>query len=139
MGLFELLRPLVQGGQKASSVSASTVGPDLDAAELARRPGVGLEKLRRIEPAYHEFTIPKRGGGTRRILAPSPPLKAIPRRILRRLLGRLNCHRAVRGFEPGESIVTNALPHVGKAVVVRLDLKDFFASTSAQRVHDYFR
>ena len=43
------------------------------------------------------------------------------------------------GFQPNESIVTNALPHVGRAVVVRLDLRDFFPSTTSRRVYHYFR
>src|SRR5262249_41023225 len=37
------------------------------------------------------------------------------------------------------SIVTNAKSHVGRAVVLRMDLKDFFTSTSAKRVEQYFR
>src|SRR5262249_44280484 len=66
-------------------------------------------------------------------------LKTIQRRILRRLLGRLRCHPAATGFERGRSIVTNARAHVGKAVVVQMDLKDFFTSTTTRRVRKYFR
>ena len=107
--------------------------------ELARRLGMSEEELRAVEPAYRKFSIAKRGGGWRKILAPDDQLKIIQRRILRRLLGRLKCHPAATGFERGQSIVTNARSHVGKAVVVRLDLKDFFTSTRAKRVHAYFR
>jgi RNA-directed DNA polymerase len=107
--------------------------------ELARRLGMSEEALRAVEPAYRKFSIAKRGGGWRKILAPDDKLKIIQRRILRRLLGRLKCHPAATGFERGQSIVTNARSHVGRAVVVRLDLKDFFTSTRAKRVHVYFR
>src|SRR5262245_22800337 len=108
-------------------------------AELARRLGLAEEELRAVEPVYRLFTLPKRSGGTRQILAPDDRLKEVQRRILRRLLRRLRCHPAAAGFERGWSIVTNALPHAGKPVVVRLDLKNFFPSTRAHRVRKYFR
>jgi hypothetical protein len=107
--------------------------------ELARRLGVAERELCAFEPTYREFTIAKRGGGTRRILAPDEPLKQLQRLILRRLLRRLRVHPAVRGFERGQSIVTNALPHTGKPVVVRMDVRDFFPSTKAPRVYRFFR
>jgi hypothetical protein len=100
---------------------------------------MSAKDLRAVRPSYREFTIPKRSGGRRRILAPDERLKTIQRRILRRLLGRLRCHPAATGFERGRSIVNNAQVHVGKAIVVRMDLKDFFTSTRAKRVRCYFR
>lgn len=109
------------------------------AAELSRRLDVDKAQLRRIEPRYREFTIPKRSGGERRILAPEPGLKALQRRILRRLLARLRAHPAAMGFERDRSIVTNALAHRGQAVVLRFDVVDFFPSTSVKRLQKYFR
>jgi hypothetical protein len=109
------------------------------AQELARRLGLSVEAIRTLQPVYREFTIPKRSGGVRRILAPEEPLKTIQRCILHRVLARLKCHPAATGFERGRSIATNAGVHVGKAVVVRMDLQDFFASTRARRVYKYFR
>jgi hypothetical protein len=61
------------------------------------------------------------------------------RRILRRVLGGLRAHPAATGFECGKSIVDNALPHAGRAVVVKLDVVDFFPSTKAARVLRYFQ
>ena len=107
--------------------------------ELARRLGLSLEQLRTVQLGYRTFTIPKRGGGQREIQAPEAALRDLQRRILRRLLRRLRCHPAVTGFERGHSIVTNALPHVNRSVVLRMDLKQFFISTTAKRVHGYFR
>ena len=111
----------------------------LGVAELARRLGLTERQLRFVTVAYREFQIPKRGGGRRTILAPATPLKAVQRRVLHKLLARLAAHPCATGFERGHSIVTNALPHVGGEVVIRLDLKDFFSSTSAVRVESYFR
>jgi len=108
-------------------------------AELARRLDIDKAQLRRLRAQYHEFTIPKRSGGKRRILAPEPGLKTLQRRILRRLLARLRVHEAAMGFERGRSIVTNARAHRGQAVVLRFDLRDFFPTTSAKRLRRYFR
>lgn len=107
--------------------------------ELARRLGMSPPELASIQAAYRQFTIPKRSGGHRRILAPQKELKSVQRRILRRLLALLVSHPAATGFERGRSIVTNASRHLGRAVVVRMDLRDFFESTSARRVQRFFR
>jgi hypothetical protein len=107
--------------------------------ELARRLGMRQDELETVRPRYREFYIPKRSGGERRILAPDAPTKSLQRRILRRLLARLKSHPAAMGFERGRSIVTNARSHQGQAVVMRFDVKDFFPSTRAERVKQYFR
>jgi retron-type reverse transcriptase len=107
--------------------------------ELARRLGWSRAALEAVRPSYQTFSVPKRSGGKRRLDTPADPLKALQRQILRRLLKRLRCHQAATGFQPGQSIVTNARRHVGQAVVVRLDLKNFFESTPAYRVYRYFR
>ena len=107
--------------------------------ELAARLKFGVEELRSVEPRYHEFRIAKRSGGQRRILAPAPELKSLQRRLHRRLLARLPVHPAAVGFRRGESIVTHARRHQGQAAVLRLDLRDFFPSTSTKRIEKYFR
>jgi len=145
MSFFDLIKRLFQPpdeGMVRSEAEKLAPGrpsrPGLPLSELARRLKMTEDELRQVEPIYDEFTIPKRSGGQRRIFAPSPALKKVQRRILRRVLARLKCHPAARGFERGQSIVTNALPHVGQAVVLRLDLKDYFESTKARRVRDFF-
>ncbi|HZO13404.1 MAG TPA: reverse transcriptase family protein [Polyangiaceae bacterium] len=119
-------------------------GRGFGVGELARRLGVSAEELRAFEPEYRSATIPKRGGpyrspGARTLRVPSRETKALQRRILERLLRKLRVHAAATGFERGRSIVDNALPHAQKCVVIKLDLVDFFQSTSAARVHSYFR
>jgi RNA-directed DNA polymerase len=114
-------------------------GRGFDVAELARRLGVPAEQLQSCRPDYRPRLIPKRSGGRRVLSIPSDELKSLQRLLLRRLLRRLRCHPAAKGFQPGESIVTNALPHTGQAVVVRLDLRNFFPATTAHRVDRYFR
>ena len=114
-------------------------GRGMGGDELARRLDIQKRELQRFQPHYRDFTIPKRSGGERRILAPDDDLKKLQRRILHRLLGRLRAHPAAMGFERNRSIVTNARAHVGRAAVLRMDVVDFFPSTSARRVSNYFR
>lgn len=47
-------------------------GQGLGIRELARRLGVEEQRLRQIKPVYRAFTVPKRSGGARQILAPEP-------------------------------------------------------------------
>ena len=108
-------------------------------SELAEWLGISRDELFAIVPAYQEFTIPKKSGGVRLIQAPSSELKAVQRRILRRLLAGLKSHDAAVGFEQGKSIVTGARQHTGKALVLHFDIIDFFPSTSRARVYKYFR
>jgi hypothetical protein len=113
--------------------------PRFDINELARRLKTTPQQLQATKVSYCQFQVPKRSGGTRTISAPDPQLKTLQRLILRRVLGGLAAHPAACGFEAGQSIVTNALPHVGKSVIVKLDVKDFFGSTTAARVEAYLR
>ena len=110
-----------------------------DLAELARRLGVPAADLRAFRPVYTTFRIPKRSGGERTITAPIAATKALQRRILRRLLDRLPAHPAAQGFERGRSIVTNAAVHQDPAVLVKLDVEDFFGTTRTARIRRYWR
>jgi len=107
--------------------------------ELARRLEVSVEDLTSLSPDYTERFIEKRSGGTRRLLVPSPELKEIQHKILKRLLARLKVHPAATGFEPGTSIVHNAAQHTDQAVVVCMDVSDFFPQTAEDRITPYFQ
>ncbi|WP_433053490.1 reverse transcriptase family protein [Dactylosporangium sp. CS-033363] len=77
--------------------------------------------------------------GARLIEAPKPALRALQRRLLDEVLGRVPVHENAHGFVPGRSVHTFAAPHAGRAVVVRIDLAAFFPSISVQRVYGLFR
>lgn len=81
----------------------------------------------------------KRAGPPRLIEAPKPRLKTIQRRILRGILDRVPAHAAAHGFVAGRSCRSSAELHVGAAVVVCLDIADFFVTTPLGRVHALFR
>jgi retron-type reverse transcriptase len=87
---------------------------------------------------YTTFTIPKRDGTARSICAPKVQLKWVQRRIHEKILSHIPAHDAAHGFIDGRSIVTNAAPHLGSAVVVKFDLKDFFPTIHYYRVLGFF-
>ncbi len=89
--------------------------------------------------SYRPFTIRKRGGGKRRISAPSSALKKLQRRLLHRYLVEQPIHEAAMAFRAGYSIATHARRHLGQAIVLTVDLADFFPATAAHRVRGWFR
>ena len=86
---------------------------------------------------YVSFARPKRNGGWRIIMAPKQRLKKLQRQLLAELVEKLPVSDYAHGFRKGRSIATHAQPHVGRAVVMRIDLKDFFPSIHVGRVRGY--
>lgn len=84
---------------------------------------------------YHYHLARKTSGGERLIEAPKARLKKIQRRILGEILARVPVHEAAHAFVRGRSARTCAALHCGQAMVMRVDLRDFFASIPASRVH----
>jgi RNA-directed DNA polymerase len=121
--------------------------PELnEAQDLARAMGVTLAELRFLAferrvsriSHYRRFAMPKKTGGERIISAPMPRLKRAQYWVLDNLLARAPLHPAAHGFVIERSIVSNALPHVGQAVVINLDLKNFFPSIGMPRIKGVF-
>lgn len=88
---------------------------------------------------YWYRALRKNSGGVRLIEAPKVHLRQIQRRILDEILAPIPVHPAVHGFVKGHSIKSFASPHVGKPVILRMDLKDFFPSFGGRRVQAFFR
>jgi retron-type reverse transcriptase len=87
---------------------------------------------------YKTFHIPKRNKKSkRRIDAPNEKLKTLQKTIYIKMLRPLKPHDAATGFMPKKSIVDAAKPHVQKTVVINIDLKDFFTSTSEDVVFNF--
>lgn len=118
-----------------------------DAADLARLLGIDLGQLRwltvhrEVAPVVHyrQFQLPKRSGGTRTISAPRPRLRAAQEALRRELLARLAPSAEAQAFVPGRSVLSNASAHLAPAVLVKLDLRDFFGSITFPRVRGLFR
>ena len=115
-------------------------------AELAAALGLTIPRLRWLafhtdvatRTHYVRFTVPKKSGGTRTLSAPHKTLGQAQRWVFHNILTRLPVDDAAHGFAKGRSILSNALPHVGRAVLVNLDLADFFPSVHFPRVRSVF-
>jgi RNA-directed DNA polymerase len=110
--------------------------------ELAEGLGLSVNQLRHFSihrakertPHYVTYEIAKRSGGKRLIHAPKKRLKAILQKVLHELVEKLPVSEHAHGFVKGRSVKTGAAPHVGKKVVLRLDLQDFFPTVTHVRV-----
>lgn len=87
---------------------------------------------------YFVYKLPKKNGGSREIAQPSRKLKAIQSWILRNILEILYVSTSSKGFKKGESISTNAEPHIGANSIFILDLENFFPSIKANKVYSVF-
>ncbi len=106
---------------------------------------------------YHRYDIPKKTGGRRHISAPKPKLAQAQRWILDHILvlksqpspasssgatpsgATLSVADPAHGFLKGRNIVSNATPHVGKQIVINLDVEDFFPTITFRRVKGVFK
>jgi hypothetical protein len=102
--------------------------------------GISKDELINLDISrnYLTYFIKKSDGKrTRRIDAPSPSLKLIQKTILRKLLYTYRAHDIAHGFVIGRSPKTNAEAHIGKKYIVKIDIKDFFASITIDTVIFY--
>ena len=116
-------------------------------AELALALGLSIPRLRWLafhtEAAtvshYIRFTIPKRSGGSRTLAAPHRTLAQAQRWILAQIVSKLPVESPAHGFIARRSILTNAREHASRAIVVNLDLEEFFPSIGFPRVRSVFQ
>ena len=87
---------------------------------------------------YKVFTIPKKAGGSRQILAPSSPIKIIQRKLKQVLETVYKPKAATHGFVAGRSIVSNARLHKKRRYVLNLDLENYFPTIHFGRVRGMF-
>jgi hypothetical protein len=115
----------------------------LSPRELEQLAGHG-SRDRRVPPGplrnYSYQWRGKPGGASPRLIeAPKRRLKRAQRRIAETILRPIPVDPACHGFVRGRSTLTHAGGHAGKAIVVRLDLREFFPSISGGRVMALFR
>ncbi len=114
--------------------------------DLADALGVTVPTLRWLSfhgdaierPHYVTFSVPKRSGGTRLLASPKKSLRRAQRWVLENILAKLPTEPEAHGFIEGRSTVTCATPHLGRRVVVNLDLSDFFPTITFHRVRGVF-
>lgn len=91
---------------------------------------------------YTVFEIDKRGKrkgrDKREIQNPSPRLKTVQKLLLGRFLAPIPVGKHIGAYVPGRSCVDTARQHVGKGIIVSMDLKDFFPSVKRAMIRRYF-
>ena len=115
-------------------------------AEVATALGLSIPQLRWL--AFHtevatrihyvHFSVPKKSGGMRVLSSPHKKLATAQKWILDNILAKIPVEPPAHGFQPGRSTVTNASAHVGRRVVLNMDLENFFPSITFPRVRSVF-
>jgi RNA-directed DNA polymerase len=113
----------------------------LNKEQLAVLMGMTFKKhfayyLHRIPEAtrYQAFEIKKKGGGTRKILAPRGGLRTLQRRLAKLFLAQYKVRPNVHSYALKRSVITNAETHAGSKHILNIDLTDFFDSINFGRV-----
>jgi len=96
-------------------------------------------QLERLSPSgplrhYQYYWKRKRNGKCRLIEAPKYRMREIQRELLRSILNCIPVHDAAHGFRRDRSVRSHATPHIGRAVIVKLDLEDYFPSIVPARL-----
>lgn len=89
---------------------------------------------------YSTLFIRKRGasGRLRKLFNPDRLMRTAQYLILNRVLEQVPIPDYIHAFERGRSIPAMAQQHVGKGVVISLDLKDFFTSIKQRHLQEIF-
>ena len=85
---------------------------------------------------YRKAKLPKKSGGYRNLSVPDAVLKSIQKRISETLLIHMPVSRYAKAYRFGSSTLRNAKHHVGKQVVLKLDILHFFDSIRYSTVKD---
>jgi len=130
---------------------SNRIGPPVfDAQSLALRLGIRRRTLwwlvlsNKGDPKgpklYRHITIPKDNGGLRHLHEPCDPLKAVQKVLLLRFFAQYETTPAhVAAYVMGRSTLEAAQQHVGAAVKISVDIKNFFPSTTRKMVRAYLR
>ena len=109
-------------------------------SSLERDLGISAKTLyavsNNISKHYHKAKLPKKSGGYRNLSVPDEILKAIQRQISEVLLIHSPTSRYAKAYRFGSSILRNAKHHVGKQVVLKLDILHFFDNIRYSTVKD---
>lgn len=117
-----------------------TSEPNVDKLELGRRGGTSVLKLMAAAAAVQDgsgfaaLRIPKHNGGTRLVLKAVPEVHKQQAAVKKVLDDLYSPPPYVHGYVAGRDNFTNAVPHLGRSVVLRVDLRSFFPSVESSRL-----
>ena len=79
-----------------------------------------------IEKNYKIYKIKKSNGKYRTIYEPTYNLKYIQRQILNNILSNITISKYAKAYKKGVSLKDNAIEHINKKILLKLDIKHFF-------------
>lgn len=91
----------------------------------------------RIEKNYQIYKIKKHNGTYRTIYSPNPLLKSIQRKILNNILNNKAISKYAKAYHKNISLKDNAIPHLNKKLVLKLDIIDFFENIEYPTIYKY--
>ena len=89
-----------------------------------------------LEKHYHNVYIPKSDGTKRKLSVPDLILKRVQKSIADNILTQYPISNYAKAYKVGSSVQRNALPHVGKKKILKLDIEGFFDNILYSRVKD---
>ena len=81
-----------------------------------------------LKKHYVSVEIPKRSGGVRRLSVPDKILKQVQRKITDVILSKMPISKYATAYRYGSSVAKNAVGHIGKPKILKLDILRFFDS-----------
>lgn len=95
--------------------------------------------LRQAPASYRTFSIPKDGGYREiRAIDPASRLYTLQKALCRNFLEKISLPVPAVGFVREESYLSFLKPHVGKRYYLRLDIRSFFDSITAETIRSSF-
>ncbi len=92
------------------------------------------------ERLYQVFHIPKRSKDKlRAIQNPVARLKNVQKVLLSTFLNKIPLGTHVGAYVPGRSCAETALQHIGRGLIISLDIRDFFPSVKQAMIRSVFR
>lgn len=92
-----------------------------------------------IKTDYSQFNIPKKNGlRTITFLPGTAPLYALQKSFNKYYLNKQDLPICVKGFVQGESYISYLEPHLKSNYFIRIDIKNFFPSITADIIKDTF-
>lgn len=103
-------------------------------ANRIRVPLAEPDRGKQFDDMYRTYRLPKKVGGFRIVTVPDRDLKRLQRRLLDAGFSDVPLSTAAHGFRKKRSILTNAVPHVGKKMVCNVDIDSFFPNTKYDQI-----
>ena len=89
-----------------------------------------------LEKHYHTVYIPKSDGSKRKLSVPDLILKLVQKSIADNILIQYPVSKYAKAYKIGSNVQKNALPHVGKKKILKLDIDGFFDHILYSQVKD---